>query len=666
MKKLFTLIAGILLASSASAQLRWMNLATNSDMEGEQSATWSSFWCHDWRQGVEFDEASGQEYAEPSANATVDNPPCMFMGFAEIVEDPTIPGNHCARVVIRTKEEADATGTATIDTGNNKPDWTEWDSQFFVYATEAIPEGQQVRLTLKIRGEKAGTLQTQAHWKPGDYNFYQLFGDVSYTTEWKTYTLGPVTVSSNHTQSGSGKEFQSVAFNLSTMQDGNTVYFDDIKLEVKDPEPEKEFEGWYNFLREGTLSKDVMPQNNQYTNFTGRNGIDGIDRPAEVVNDPVDGQPAMKVTTVIYEKTEEVPVLDEEGNPKLDEEGNPQVEEVKYWTKKFYNEAGEARDSLMASNLPNSAGVIQDWQTQFFVSIPHTLGVNQKYKVKFSARADIPTQIQSQVHANPGGYLWYEAIGNFDLTEDWQDFETEEMTISDNQKGTWTIAFNCNQGKEQEVGINNIYFRFQEFSVNSADVTEEEKVLASEDVIAEVPAKDADGTKMTIDVTKALEVLGLATAEDLLEGKAYVKVSYMDEEENVKWMDVQPDYYIDANGYYAEEGINIAYNEDDTAGNVVSFDIFNEGVDVTSTIATKLIFSVPEDATPEDGYARRAWSYEYNISLMGKEAYEEALAVTDVKTPSKKSGAIFDLSGRRVIKAAKGLYIKDGKKFFVK
>ena len=155
MKKLFTLIAGLLLASSASAQLRWMNLATNSDLEGAADPMWSSFWCHDWRQGVEFDEASGQEYAEPSANATVENPPCMFMGFAEVVEDPTIPGNHCARVVIRTKEEADATGTATTDAGNNKPDWTEWDSQFFVYATEAIPEGQQVRLTLKIRGEKA-------------------------------------------------------------------------------------------------------------------------------------------------------------------------------------------------------------------------------------------------------------------------------------------------------------------------------------------------------------------------------------------------------------------------------------------------------------------------------------------------------------------------------
>ena len=154
-------------------------------------------------------------------------------------------------------------------------------------------------------------------------------------------------------------------------------------------------------------------------------------------------------------------------------------------------------------------------------------------------------------------------------------------------------------------------------------------------------------------------------AEDLLEGKAYVKVSFKDEEDNVKWQDVQPDYFIDANGYYAEDGVNIAYNEDDSEGNIIAFDIFNEGIDA-SAIDTKLIFSVPEEGTPEDGYARRAWSYQYNISLLGEEAYQEALAVTDVKTASKKTGAIFDLSGRRVAKATKGLYIKDGKKFFVK
>lgn len=651
MKKLFTLIAGILLASSASAQLRWTNVITNGDMEEEQSATWSSFWCHDWRENVEFDEASGQQYDQGSATETS---PGQFQGFAEIVEDPTTPGNHCARVVIRTKAEADEKGNPTIDNANNKPDWTEWDSQFFVYATEPIPEGKEVRLILKVRAEKAGTFQTQAHFAPGDYNFYQLFGDVNYTTEWATYTLGPVTVDANHTQSGSGKEFQSVAFNLSTMQDGNTIYFDDVKLEVKDPEDPAEFEGWYNFLRNGTLSEDVMPQNNNYYNFTGRDGIDGVDRKARVVNDPVDGQPALNVTTVCIERSEEVPALDEEGNPVLDDEGNPTYNTVNYWTKKFTNEDGTVKDSLMTRG-------IDDWESQFFVSIPHTLGQGQKFRVKFSARADLPCQIQSQVHTNPGGYVWYEGIGNFDLTEDWQEFDTDELTISSNQKGIWTIAFNCNVKKDE---VNNIYFRFEEFSINSAEVTEEDRVLASENVIGELPGKDGE-TKMTIDVTKALEVLGLGSAEDLLEGKAYIKVSFLDDAENVKWMDVQPDYYIDANGYYAEEGINIAYNEDDTAGNVVSFDIFNEGIDVTGAIATKLIFSVPEESA-EEGYARRAWSYEYNISLMGKEAYEQALAVTDVKSASKKTGAIFDLSGRRVTNVSKGLYIKDGKKFIVK
>ena len=536
MKKLFTLIAGMLLVSSGvSAQVRWTNVITNGNMEGEQSTTWSSFWCHDWRQGVEFDEASGQSYAEPSENAIVEDPPCMFMGFAEIIEDPAIPGNHCARVVIRTKEEADATGTATIDNANNKPEWVEWDSQFFVYATEPIPEGKEVRLTLKVRGEKAGSFQTQAHYAPGDYNHYQLFGDINYTTEWQTYELGPTEVSSSHTQSANGKEFQSVAFNLSTMQDGNTVYFDDVKLEIKDPEDPAEFEGWYNFLRNGTLSNDVMPQNNNYTTCTGRNGIDGIDRPATVVDDPVDGQPAMKVTTVIYDRTEEVPTLDDEGNPVLDEEGNPTYTEVKYWTKKLYDENGVARDTLMSND--HSSGVIQDWQTQFFVSIPHTLGQNQQYKVAFWARADIPTQIQSQVHANPGAYLWYQAIGNFDLTEEWQYFEYEGA-IDGNQKGTWTIAFNCNQGKED--AINNIYFRFDEFSINSAEVKETDRVLASESVIGQLPEKGAtDPTEMKIDMTKALETLGVSSVEDLLGGKAYIKVSFMDENDNVLWQDVQ-------------------------------------------------------------------------------------------------------------------------------
>ena len=643
MKKLFTLIAGMLLVSSgAFAQVRWTNLVTNGDMEGEQSADWSSFWCHDWRAVTEGEDQLGGNQVRDEGG--------QFQGFAEIVEDPANPANHCARVIVRSDAEAQEAGNRVEANGA----LASWDCQFFIYATETIPEGKEIRMTLKVKGEKAGSFETQAHWAPGDYNHYQLFGNQNFGTEWTTIEA-TATVDANHTQEANGKFFQSVAFNLSTTTDGNVIYFDDVKLEIKDPEDPAEFAGWYNFLRNGTLSEDVMPQNPNYYTFTGRNGIDGVDRKAVVVDDPVDGLPAMKVTTVAIERTEEVPALDEEGNPVLDEEGNPTYNTVNYWTKQFTNPDGTVKDSTMTRG-------IDDWETQFFVSIPHTLGQGQQYKVTFWARADKPQQIQSQVHANPGGYLWYEAIGNFDLTEEWQQF-TYEGAITSNQKGTWTIAFNCNVKKDE---VNNIYFRFDEFSINSGEVSETDRVLASEDVIAEIPAKGGDAmTQLKLDMTKALEVLGAETISDLLDGMAYIKVGYLDENENQAWQDVQPDYFVDANGNFAEEGINICYNEDESVGNVAVFDILNYTVDAPGTIPTKLIFSVPEDASAQEGYARRAWSYLYNISLMGSDAYKEALAVSEVKT-AKTDGAIYDLSGRRVVKATKGLYIKDGKKFFVK
>lgn len=644
MKKLFTLIAGMLLVSSgAFAQLKWTNLVTNGNMEGEQSADWSSFWCHDWRAVTEGEDQLGGNQVRDEGG--------QFQGFAEIVEDPANPANHCARVIVRSDAEAQEAGNRVEANGA----LASWDCQFFIYATETIPEGKEVRMTLKVKGEKAGSFETQAHWAPGDYNHYQLFGNQSFGTEWTTIEA-TATVDANHTQEANGKFFQSVAFNLSTTTEGNVIYFDDVKLEIKDPEDPAEFEGWYNFLRNGTLSEDVMPQNPSFTNFTGRDGIDGIDRKARVVNDPVDGQPAMMVTTNAYTETVEKEVLDEDGNPVLDEEGNPTYETVNYWTKRFINEDGTTKDSVMTRN-------IDDWESQFFVSIPHTLNQGQQYKVTFWARADIPTQIQSQVHNQPGGYIYYVAIGNFDLTEEWQQFETE-ATIDSNQKGTWTIAFNCNVDKDE---VNNIYFRFDEFSINSAEVKEEDRVLASESIMGSVPAKGADDpTELKIDLTTAMQTLGVDKISDLLEG-AFIKVAALDENESVVWEETQPDYFIDGNGYFNAnpEGINIAFNEEKSEGNIAVFDVFNDNIDLTSTIPTKLIFSVPEENKAEEGYARRAWSYQYNITLMSEQAYNEAMAVTGVKA-AKTNGIIYDLAGRRVAKAVKGLYIKDGKKFFVK
>ena len=72
----------LLVSSGAFAQKMWENKVTNSNMEGEQSEDWSSFWCHEFR--------------DPEVGAD------QFQGFANIIEDPTTPGNHCAVVVART------------------------------------------------------------------------------------------------------------------------------------------------------------------------------------------------------------------------------------------------------------------------------------------------------------------------------------------------------------------------------------------------------------------------------------------------------------------------------------------------------------------------------------------------------------------------------------
>ena len=247
-------------------------------------------------------------------------------------QEPTPPTpNRITRFCPIRSTEADEAGNPTTDDANNKPDWTEWDSQFFIYGNQTIPEGKEIRMSFRVRGEKAGTMQTQAHYNPGNYNFYQLFGDISYTTEWTKYESDPVTVSSNMTQESAGKFFQSVAFNLSTMRDGNTVYFDDVKLEIRDPKAPEEFSGWFNFLRKGTLSDDQITfSNGTFYNFTGRDGKPGEDGnthdvKARIVDDPKDGKPALTVTSIAYNakienKTEK---LDEDGNPVLDEQGNP-------------------------------------------------------------------------------------------------------------------------------------------------------------------------------------------------------------------------------------------------------------------------------------------------------------------------------------------------------
>ena len=621
MKKFFTLFVAVLLSSGAFAQSDWKDLVVNGNMEGAADPLWSSFWCHDWREGVEFDPESGQQY---DGNG-------QFQGFAEIVEDPADPTNHCARVIIRSKAEAYEAGNPTTDEANGKPEWCEWDSQFFIYSTQSIAEGMEVKMTLKVKAEKPGTFQTQAHYTPGDYNHYQLFGDLNYGTEWQEVTA-TATVDGNHTQSANGKYFQSVAFNLSTMEDGNVIYFDDVKLEVREPEPPHELSEWLNIVRNGVKSKDETTfGNGTFTTFTGRDGVPGIDQPARIVTDPLGVEPVLSVSSVAATYYRE----------NKNEEG-----EVTSTTPMYVVREGNLNSGV---NVGDSVE-LTNWQSQFFVAHKHVFHTGQKIKFAIDARADHPTDIETQIHRGPGDYLHWDLFGNLSLTEEWQHFEFEQ-DITAEQNGGSTVAFNLNVYKDAD---NTYYFKNIEFSCNEADASEEERTLASELVVLPVaPSKDeADATHTSVSLKAARETLLMDDVVGLISDDN-MRLQTAEGTLSEEFYTPEVGFYLkmdgSANGEAGDFIVEVA--EDEENEDAAVFTVYNlKGYKLSDQVKSRLAFD------------QKGWLYVMNLTLCNDDEY---LGISNAET-AVKNGAVYDLSGRKVVNPVKGIYIQNGKKFVVK
>ena len=617
MKKFFTLFVAVLLSSGAFAQSDWKDLVVNGNMEGPADPLWSSFWCHDYREGVEFDSESGQQYDGGG----------QFQGFAEIVEDPADPSNHCARVIIRSDEQAIEAGNRVEADGK----LASWDCQFFIYATQTIPEGMEVKMTLKVKAEKAGHFETQAHYTPGDYNHYQLFGNLDYGTEWQEIER-TVVVDANHTQNANGKYFQSVAFNLSTMTDGNVIYFDDVKLEIREQEKPHEFSEWLNIVRDGVKSKDETTfGNGTFTTFTGRDGVPGIDQPARIVTDPLGVEPVLSVSSVAATYYRE----------NKNEEG-----EVTSTTPMYVVREGNLNSGV---NVGDSVE-LTNWQSQFFVAHKHVFHTGQKIKFAIDARADHPTDIETQIHRGPGDYLHYQLFGNLSLTEEWQHFEFEQ-DITAEQNGGSTVAFNLNVYKDAD---NTYYFKNIEFSCNEADASEEERTIASEEVVLPVaPSKEeADATHTSVSLKGAKDALLLDDVIGLISDDN-MKLQTADGTLSEEFYTPEVGFYLkmdgSANGEAGDFIVEVA--EDEENEDAAVFTVYNlKGYKLSDQVKSRLAFD------------QKGWLYVMNLTLCNDDEY---LGISNAET-AVKNGAVYDLSGRKVVNPVKGIYIQNGKKFVVK
>ena len=596
MKKIFTFFMAALFCSTAFAQNQWKDYVVNGDFEGDDT---SCFWSHDW--------------ADDNLN----------QGPIRVVEDPTQPGNHVAIVSARDLFEDEA----SLDS---------WTFQFFVtLPNTVIEEGDELRLTMRIRADKAADSETQAHNTPGDYNYWNMYGNIGFTTEWQTVVKETI-IGANQAygdgktkESEDKKEMHTVAFNLYVLKEANNYYFDDVKLEVRKAEAPHELTGWMNFVRHGLDSNDSWQfTTGTFTTFTGRDGVPGIDQPARVVNDPLDGQPALEVKSVAASYMKE----------NLDEEGNVQSTTPMYIVREGnLNTDHQVGDSIELTN----------WQSQFFVTGPHVFRAGQKIRFVVEARAEHPTDIETQIHRGPGDYLHWQLFNNLSLTEDWQRWEFEQDVTSE-QSGGSTVAFNLNVYKDAD---NTYYFRNIELSANDADVTEDERTLGSEDVILPLPKKDEE-LKVPFDLSNAIEILEVEDFVAFLIDKN-MKVQMVDGSLMEEPVSIGDDgAVIDENGAFVEEGGVIEFDADpETSGdNVANLTVANMGVDVADdqTIATRICFD------------QNGWYYIYNVKFVDQAIYN---GIDQVAKRTVNDGIVFDLTGRKVVAPVKGIYIKNGKKF---
>ena len=658
MKKLFTLLVGVLLAGTAFGQKNWTNIVVNGDLEGEAPAyenyagmpaeAWNSFWVHEWPKG---------EVGET-----------QYQGTATIVEGLGVDGSKCVKVVARSDEQAVAAGNRV----EANSALASWDCQFFIYATEPMPEGQEVRLTMYVKGDKAGSIETQAHWGPGDYNHYQLFGNVSVTTEWTKVTL-ETTVSSDHVKAGDGKAFQSIAFNLSTNAEGNVFYFDNIKLQMRDPKTDDGTDpgAWINFMRKGIYSMDhIVGKNDQgasfeCTNYTFQdlNQPEGQQQqPAPVVEVP--GEPGVMAVHIPVRGyiIKEVKDLDEDGNEQFDDDGNVKMKSIYYWNN---------GDSIGTSAPAR-------WTCQFFVSTLHKMVPGEKYRFKFRCKADKPTSLGTQCHYGPGQYQSYNTFGDesaFPISTEWTtfqlgDFEGNTSTTipssvakPNGDVGCQTITFDCVPLEGED---NNFYLIVDEFSFTEKYVLDSDRTLGTPEDLLLVVTDENDEYATTVDAAPMLatfEVEDFSFLENKNGIKLYTIIPADDPEDPdiesfsglLTWTDGG---FVDANGLYMEDndmGVQIRLDDESIDGTKINFNTWmnpDAGISFADgkTIQTKL-------AVSESG-----WYYVYNITLGSKETIDQLAGIKSVKQVKADNGLIFNLAGQRVDNNYKGLVIKNGVK----
>jgi GH35 family endo-1,4-beta-xylanase len=245
-----------------------------------------------------------------------------------------------------------------------------WESQFWIVANEAFPEGTKlhVKFDYKADGGCVGTsVDTQAHFGPGEYQHWACAGSPKFTADWQTYDKEFTVDGSMAGANG----MKSIAFNMSPNTSAGNYYIDNVTLEV---EKEKSASGPVQYMADLVSNGDM----------------EGDDVSCFFTTEPSTGGP--HASTI---------------------------------------EAGAGKDGSRGIVIQSEDNPSQDWDTQFFLRLPETLPAGTKFHVEFDYRSDIEGGCDTQAHNEPGAYMIWHCIGSPTFKTDWQHFSLDASVEAD-------------------------------------------------------------------------------------------------------------------------------------------------------------------------------------------------------------------------------------------
>ena len=396
-----------------------------------------------------------------------------------------------------------------------------WSNQFWIQSPKTWKAGTKIRVKFRYKADHACNVGTQIHTEhPSIYLFWNAFGDVSFTTEWQEFNK-TIDFDSN---TGGGA---SLAFNLTSDENNgrtpNVFYFDDLSWEVlkldeglfvastdtRDGAPAYDVNGAKEFVldpedEEGKVLYAVVGKQGDESSWVNEVMISTVRGDKSAFNSAtVSAKGTVKNADWMgYESKSQAKIkLPAAGVWKIEADTTTaeicftQIEGEEIIVKELVDvvtnatevkvngkerEYTEAEAKAAEIEVPATPG--QGWDNQFFILANREIKSGEKVTLKFKYKANKEAKTSTQLHGAPGAYIFWNAIGEVNFTEDWVDFEKtwEIPTDNGNEVSFQSIAFNMAEIKEACV------YELKDFQWY---LTSDEEGKTTENLI------DAEGTK---------------------------------------------------------------------------------------------------------------------------------------------------------------------------